>query len=568
MPDTLNPSCVGRIVNIDASCGCTLSRMTITGLTPSDIVDLADKEINLTRIILETREAKMLGVPERGLSALLKGKIKDIKDALKMDTTLNEQSIIMPFIQRLQSSFINDNYFTITAAAAPTDAGTGTVPASAWDFTVSLGSSWLATDMAALEHSFVVGSTLQVLTWTDFVTKTAQTLEFVILRAVNADVGSTHYAKVTVVPNITASAWTALTAGQKALYHPTYGVAQTGTNSVDDREQYCYQPRADLSRNLVVNWIQTMRTSICTQQSYEEALDAILAGKVNDYLKGFKYQSLADQERQKLARAEREWLNSVMFGQVINENQTTALWRSLPAVLDPVDTTCQLGVKSNALGFFTLLNNCNRTIDMAGAPLSLDYIFQQLYYLRRNRQATGDNVDVIDSLTDRYTAGLIFEAMSKYYETRYSVKVERFAKMNEKIEHDGFLLFNYNIYDVPDEGVRWLVAQDDYFNDLIDAFPARIVGWDFKIRARNLWFIDWSDVSVGVLRTKAVTRKNPDPATADVYKCVIQPNVNTYQLRSKTWTALLDRPNRHLIIYNFAGTCPTVSVPGCTVPQS
>ncbi|HUD74516.1 MAG TPA: hypothetical protein VMQ76_05540 [Terracidiphilus sp.] len=542
--------------------------MTITGLTPSDIVDLADKEINLTRIILETREAKMLGVPERGLSALLKGKIKDIKDALKMDTTLNAQSIIMPFIQRLQSSFINDNYFTITAAAAPTDAGTGTVPASAWDFTVSLGSSWLATDMAALEHSFVVGSTLQVLTWTDFVTKTAQTLEFVILRAVNADVGSTHYAKVTVVPNITASAWTALTAGQKALYHPTYGVAQTGTNSVDDREQYCYQPRADLSRNLVVSWIQTMRTSICTQQSYEEALDAILAGKVNDYLKGFKYQSLADQERQKLARSEREWLNSVMFGQVINENQTTALWRSLPAVLDPVDTTCQLGVKSNALGFFTLLNNCNRTIDMAGAPLSLDYIFQQLYYLRRNRQATGDNVDVIDSLTDRYTAGLIFEAMSKYYETRYSVKVERFAKMNEKIEHDGFLLFNYNIYDVPDEGVRWLVAQDDYFNDLIDAFPARIVGWDFKIRARNLWFIDWSDVSVGVLRTKAVTRKNPDPATADVYKCVIQPNVNTYQLRSKTWTALLDRPNRHLIIYNFAGTCPTVSVPGCTVPQS
>lgn len=570
MADVLNPSCLGRTVAIDASCGCTISRMTITGLTPTDIVNFANSEIDLARLVLEAREAKILGVPERGLEMLLKGKITNIKPEMVIQK-IDGQSIIQPFIMRTQESFINDNYFKIEAGTPTPTAGTGSIPASASDITVVLGGAWINDGgISKLEQSFVVGSTLIVHTWDSISTKTALTLQFTILASVNADSGGTFKAKVTIAPNLTAAEWTALSASQKALYRPTFGMAQTAANNVDDREAYCNQQRADLNKRIILNWIQTSRNTICSQQSYEEVLDAILAGRVNDYLKGFKYLDLAKQEKQKLARANREWMNSVMYGQIINGNQTEALWRSLPAVTDPLDSTCQLGVHANALGFFTLLNNCNRVIDLGGAALSLDYIINTvLYPLRRNREAEGDSVQVIDSMTNRYMSAVIYETMSKYYTARYGVDVTRFAKIGEKITHEGFLFFNYNVYDIPDAGVQWAVYVDDYFNDFVDAFNQRIVGWDFKTRANSIWFIDWSDISIGVMKTNTVTRKYPDMGgIPEAYKCVMQPNVSTYRMNSKTFTPLLDRPNRHLIIHNMTFACPGVTIPGCTVPQS
>lgn len=570
MADVLNPSCLGRTVAIDASCGCTLTRASITGLTPTDIVNFANSEIDLARLVLEAREAKILGVPERGLSMLLKGKITNIKPEMVIQK-ISGQSIIQPFIMRTQQSFINDNYFKIESGTPTPGRGTGSIPASAWNILVTLGGAWINDGgISKLENSFVVGSTVIVHTWDSVSAKTALTLQFTILASVNADAGGTFKATVTIVPNLTAAEWTALTLPQRALYSPAFGMLQTAANNVDDREAYCNQQRADLNRRIILNWTQTSRNTICSQQSYEEVLDAILAGRVNDYLKGFKYLDLAAQEKQKLARAEREWMNSVMYGQIINGNQTEALWRSLPTVTDPLDSTCVLGYHANALGFFTLLNNCNRVIDLGGAALSLDYIINTvLYPLRRNREAEGDSIQVIDSMTNRYMSAVIFETMSKYYTARYGVEVTRYAKIGEKISHEGFLFFNYNVYDIPDAGVQWAVFVDDYFNDFVDAFNQRVIGWDFKTRANSIWFIDWSDVSIGVMKTNSVVRKYPDMGgIPEAYKCVMQPNVSTYRMTSKTYTPLLDRPNRHLIIHNMTFACPTVTLGSCTVPQS
>lgn len=566
----LAPACVGRTVAIDASCGCTLTRATITGLTPTDIENFANSEIDLARLVLEAREAKILGVPERGLSMLLKGKITNIKPEMVIQK-ISGQSIIQPFIMRTQQSFINDNYFKIESGTPTPGRGTGTIPTSAWNITVTLGGAWINDGgMSKLEQSFVVGSTVIVHTWDSVAAKTALTLQFTILASVNADAGGTFKATVTIAPNLTAAEWAALTLAQRALYSPAFGMLQTAANNVDDREAYCNQQRADLNRKIILNWTQTSRNTICSQQSYEEVLDAILAGRVNDYLKGFKYLDLAAQEKQKMARAEREWMNSVMYGQIINGNQTESLWRSLPTVTDPLDSTCVLGYHANALGFFTLLNNCNRVIDLGGAALSLDYIINTvLYPLRRNREAEGDSVQVIDSMTNRYMSAVIFETMSKYYTARYGVEVTRYAKIGEKISHEGFLFFNYNVYDIPDAGVQWAVFVDDYFNDFVDAFNQRVIGWDFKTRANSIWFIDWSDVSIGVMKTNSVVRKWPDMGgIPEAYKCVMQPNVSTYRMNSKTFTPLLDRPARHLIIHNMTFACPTVTLGNCTVPQS
>lgn len=569
MPDVLNPACVGRTINVSSACGCTLTAATITGFTPEDIVDMANEEINLVRTVLNAAEAKMLGVPERSLMTLLNSKIRDIKGELSV-SKIDKQSIIQPFIMRTQRSFINANYWTILSGTPSTTAGVGAEPDSAWKVTVGLGNSEFQTTLEAIERYFTVGSTIIVKTWDNVATKTALTHVFTIYAAVNADSGATKRATLTIYPNVSDANWALLTPTEKQSYQPTFGMVENGTNSTNDRESYCPQQPSDLAKRLVVSWLQTSRESYCREQSYEEVIDAILAGKVNDYLKGFKTLSIAEQQKQQKARYELERMNSAFYGQAIDiDAQTTANWRDLPVVYDIIDTDCPLAYKASALGIFTLLSDCNRVIDLNGNRLDLDDIFDRLYYLRRWREAGGDRVPVIDSMTDRYTSASIFEAMTKYYKARYGWDTTRFAKMNEKITHDGMIMFTYNIYDVPDAGTQWAVFVDDYFNDMVDAANTRAVGWDFRTRVNSLWFIDWSDVFKGVAGTRQVTRKSPSPETElAAWQCVIDPNVKTYDLRSETWTIMVDRPERHLIYHNFASGCPRVTVPGCTVPQS
>jgi len=568
MPDVLNPACVARTMKVDSSCGCTLTNLSITGLSPDDIVALSTKEIYLTKAILEAKEAKMLGVQERGLMELLTGSIKDIKGDLTMQK-IDQQSVVQPYIMRQQRSFINNNYFQIESGVVPADAGVGSVPVSAFDVTVNLGPSWLKTDLSSPERYFVPGSTLIVMTWDNIVTKTAKTLVYTIYRAVNANAGAVNKAKVTIIPPYGTAGWNALSGAEKTSWRPTFGIAQTGTNSTSDFESYCPIQPSDLSNKLNVTWLQTIRENYCREQSYEEILDQILKGKVNDYLKAFKYVGIAEQHKQQAARNRREFFNTVFYGVPIDVvNQTTANWQSLPIVYDITNNTCPLAYKASAEGIFTQLSNCNRVVDMLGNKLNIDYIFQQMYYLRRNREASGDSVQVIDSMTDRYTGSMIQEVMFKYYAQRYNLTNTVYYKANEKIKHDGMILFNYNIYDIPEASVQWAVFVDDYFNDLIDAANVQIVGWDFRTRARNLWFIDWSDISIGVADQNSVIRKTPDPTTSVLYKCVIKAPITTYDLRSKMIGIFVDRPQRHLIIHNFSDSCAKITGGSCTVPQS
>ena len=561
----LDTACtVGNVVKVDSACGCTLTRTTVTGMTATDITALAYKEIALTKAILDAAEAKMLGVPENPLMMLLNGKTKDVKVATH---SIDEQSIVMPFIQRTQRSVINANYFTITGAAATATAGVGAVPVSAWTLTLGLGNSTFQTTLANIERYFVPGQTLIVKTWNGVDTKTARTLVFTIYSAANAGASS---ATVIVYPPVSAANWAIYTAAQRNVWRPLFGMAELGANSIADEESHCQNQPSDLSRNLIVNWLQTSRESYCREAAYEQVLTYIMQGRVNDYLKAFKYQSIAEQQKQMKARYDLEWYNSVFYGQAIDvDNQTTANWQSLPIVYDVANGTCPLAYKARALGIFTLLNECNRVRDFTGLPLDLNTIFSDIYYLRRNREASGDRVPVIDSFTDRHTAGYIFESMTKYYTARYGVNTTKYYNANQKITHDNWVMFVYDIYDVKEAGVQWAVFQLDYFNDMVDAFNVVYVGWNFSTRANNLWFIDWSDISIGVARTKQVTRKSPSASTdLAAYQCVISPNVTTYDLRSKMWTVMVDRPNRHIIYHNFISGCPVVDIPECTVPQS
>ena len=226
----LAPLCLPRIAKVSSATGCTLTATSIRGLTPNEIEGLAVKEIDLLRVIMGAAEAKALGVQESGLAMLLRSTIKNIKPALN-NVKIGEQSMVLPYIMRPQKSVINANYFTIEAGVVHPTAGVGVIPASAWNLTLNLGTSWLATDIEAIERYFLPGSTLIVLTWDDTTAKNAKTLVFTVIAAVNADAGAVKKATVSVYPNVSTAGWAGYNSGQKLVYQPTFGVAQTGANS-------------------------------------------------------------------------------------------------------------------------------------------------------------------------------------------------------------------------------------------------------------------------------------------------------------------------------------------------
>lgn len=548
----LAPSCLPRIIKVDSSCGCSLTNASIRGFTPGEMESMANKEVDLARIIANAAEAKALGVQERGLATLLRSSVKDIKPALQ-EKKIDEQSIILPYIQRRQRSIINANFFAIEAGTATPGAGTGNIPASAFNVTVNLGSSVFKTMLESIERYFLPGTALNVLTWASDTVKTSRSLQFTVLSAANAGTN----AVVTVVPNVSAAAWAAMTAPQKLVHQPTFGLVQTGANNVNNRESWCYNQPSDLSIKLLVNWIQTSRESRCVTDSYKKTLDLIMQGKVNEFMRTFKYMPLAEQNKRQSQLSDDAWMRSVWYNQRYNELQEPETYDQLPGVTDAMDPGCTQEYKANALGIETILRDCGRVVDWNAAAPNLDYVFEQLSLLKRYRESDGDSISVIDCMTDRYTAARVLDIMTKYYKAKFGVDTVRYAKIGEKITHEGTVLFNYNIYDLPDIGVQLAVFHDQFFDDQLAAFPATAgAATDFKSRGRNLWFMDWSDVSIGVGETKSVVRKNPDAATADQYKCVITPNQTEYNLRSWKWTTMLDRPQRHMLIGNFSDATP------------
>lgn len=565
-PGALNASgdFLPRIVSVDSSTGCTLTNASIKGMTPAEFEGLSNKEIDLARVIASAAEAKMLGVQEKGFSSLIRSSITNIKPLLNQQK-IETQSLILPYIQRRQRTQINSNYFAGSAGAAASGAGSNGLHAGAWSCSVDLGDSPWKSNLSLIDRYFLPGATVIVSSWGD--DKKAKDLVFKIVSAVDATpTGGDAKATLVLEPNITPTGYAALSATAKAAYQFGVGVVQTGANSVNDYEEWCQNQPSDLSNHLIVNWLQTTRESRIVDDQYKATLESIMTGKTNPFLQNFVYQPLAEQNKRASQLSDEAWMRSVWYGQKIDENQTPETYMNLPAVLDPEGartggTDCVLEYKSNALGIHTQLRDANRVVDNQGATLDLDYLFQQLYYLKRNREADGDSISVIDVMTDRITANNIFTVMNNYYKAKYGWDTVRNADINQKIEHNGIMLFNYNKYDIPEIGIQLAVFHDQYFDDLISATPkdTSITGYDSKSRSRALWLLDWSDIKVGIAGTNSVTRKNPAPEVMDAYKCRMSAVIKEYSLRSTTWTTMMDRPERHLVIQNFSGDAPTVT---------
>lgn len=593
----------GRIIKVDDSTGCTLTNASIKGLTPAEFEALSNKEIDLARVIASSAEASMLGVQERGLVALLNSSITNIKPLINR-VNISEQSIILPYIQRRQRSVINSGYFAIESgkgADGNSPVSTGyTIGGGDQELTVNLGASDWASPIEHIERYFLTGGFVIANSW-DAGNDPVES-QFKIIGAADATSGGISKALVTLRPTgpdlkqekadgtsgYSVAEWgTRGNAGSgyagKLDYEIVKGVIQTIANNVNDFEEWCRNQPTDLSVKLIVNWLQTTRESRTVDQTYKETLQKIMNGDVNPYLKSMVYQPLAEQNKIASKASQEQWLRATWFNQAISENQTPETYMNLPAVTDPEDENCTLEYKSNALGIRSLLRESGRIKNGGGAALTVESLQADIYYLKRNREQDGSSISVVDCMTDRFTYNKLFEVFNKYYQARYGWGLDRHAQINQQITHNGILLFNYSMYDLPEVGCQLAVFHDPYFDDIINHQsslfgsdgPAdgdkviksdgkrsnqQIVGSATAAKVmRAMWFVDWSDVKIGIAGTNAVTRKQPHPETDRLYKCRMAHKETEYSLRSTKWTTMMDVPARHLIIENFDANAATAN---------
>lgn len=566
-----------RIIKVDSSTGCTLTKAHVKGLTPGEFEALGNKETDLARVIASAAEAKTLGVEERGLTTLLTSSVQNIKPLINKQNVA-EQSIILPYIQRRQRSVINANYFAIEAGqpATGSDAYDPSYTNKSGDFkiTVNLGGSDWVTPLNGLERYFLPGGFVIVNHWTSG--GAVVEVQFQIVGSANADAANTGatgtIAKADVILRPTgkevpaSAAFSTLPQAEQDKFAPTAGILQTIANNVNDYESWCRNQPTDMSVRLLVNWLQTTRESREVNDSYKKTLESIMSGKVNPYLSSMVYQPLAEQNKIASKVSQDQWNRAVWYNQALNDAQKPETYMQLPGVTDPEDTNCTLEYKANALGIKSLLREGGRIKDNGGNNLDLDSLFSDLYFLKRNREQDGDTISVIDVMTDRLTAVKIFEAFNSYYKLRYGWETQRNANINQTIEHNGIILFNYNVYDIPDVGVQLAVFHDPMFDDLLNVGSGQKYLVDgtrsgdavfsdaatFAKTQRMLWLVDWSDVKIGIAGTNSITRTQPHPEVDRLYSCRMDSVKRTFNLRSTKWTTMMDRPHRHLILENIS----------------
>jgi hypothetical protein len=555
-----------RIVSISDPCGCSLTKASVIALTPDRIEAMGDIEYNMEAIFARIQEARTVGVVPNTLYDLLMSRISHADKGQLHKKTVGRQSIIAPFKYRRRERNLISSYFNVTGGAANANAG-NTVdsvvyPTSAWDLSIDTGPGQFKSELKNLARYFLPGNYIVVEHLSG--SNAAYTTAHKIITAVDA---SETVATVTVSAPFTAAGWAALDAGEKAPFQPESGAVQLMSNNVSDYESWCYNQPTNLSNELIVDWFQTSRFTRCRNKEYEDMLRRIMDGEVNQWLKNFQHLDPAKRNKLEFIEHEKQWMNSVWFNQRLNEFQTAdPTWDDIEAldqVVDPEDPSCVYEIKANALGIKTQLGENGRVVDMQGADLDLDMIFELAYVMRRNRQLDGKTHDTIDYLTDRKTAAQIEKVLIAYLKAEYGYDISRNVDMGKVIDSTGVVAFDYKRFDIPKQQFQIALITHPFFDDRIDAFQTAS-----KSRGRMLVAMDWNDVNIGILETNSQKREYKGQTTANAnatWSCVMKLNTKEYDLRSTTWDLEFGDFSRHQIVENFGSGCPYIDAEPCTV---
>lgn len=544
--------CLPKVMNMRDGSGCSFTRASFSVMTPDQFAALGDQE-DLQRVYANAAEAGMRGVVQRPISSILMGRLKDFSKRVSQINIGQPKSILAPYIPYRQKTVINSAYFAVESGSDNNG--------YRWNVVAVNNGSPFQQSLKRIDRYFLPGNYVFI----DFVSASGASVSsaFKVISAADATVGDTAKATVVLEPNVTSTTWATYTTQQKAAWRPEGGIILCGTNSISDYESWCNNGAVDNPNNLIFFWLQTSRL---THSVTDEYLKAIEAPNANEFFKVFNILPYGEQLKQQDKRFFEEWWMSIFKGQPINEHQNVNDWQGsgkLPQVVDIDDPSCVLEYKANQLGIEYQLSACSRVTDMAGQPLNFDALTETLYQLKRNREGSnnGETVDVIPLQTDRDTANKIKTVFAAYYKAKYQLTYTQEIGKGpaEKFSQTSGLAVN--TYDFDEAGVQLDVVSDPFFHDLLLATPTA-----HRQASRYAWFLDYSDIDVGIAKSASVTRRFPDPKVIPSdWKCVITPNVKTYQLKSQTYTTAVYRPERHLIVKGFSDACPSLSANGCSV---
>lgn len=544
--------CLPKVVNIRDGSGCSFTRASASVMTPDQFAALGDQE-NLQRVYATAAEAGMRGVQMRPISQILLGRLRDFSQKVSQINIGQPKSILAPYVPYRQKTVVNSGYFQVESGSDNNG--------YRWNVVAINNAAFYQQTLARIDRYFIPGNYVFI----DFVSATgvATSSAFKIISSTDATADGVAKATLVLEPNVTSATFATYTSAQKLAWQPTGGIILCGTNSISDYESWCYNGAVDNPNNMIFYWLQTSRLAHVVSSEY---LKAIQAPNMNDFFKVFNMLPYADQLVQQDKRFFEEWWMSVFKGKPINEFQDVNGWQGankLPQVVDIDDSNCVLEYKANAEGIEYQLSKCSRTVDLAGAPLNFDTLSEMLYQLKRNRESTSqsDSVGVIPMQTDRNTANKVKQIFAAYYKAKYGITYTQEIGKGPAEEFSRTSGLAVNTYDFDEAGVELDVVSDPFFHDLLLATPTA-----HQNAVRYAWFLDYSDIDIGIAKTEQVTRKFPDPkAIPSDWKCVIALNEKTYKLKSQTWTTAVYRPERHLIVKNFSSACPRLSVAGCSV---
>jgi len=343
------------------------------------------------------------------------------------------------------------------------------------------------------------------------------------------------------------------------------GLAVRGTPNVSDYESFCSEIPALNTNQLVPFWIETTRYSICEDELTQKYLAALRDS--NPYFKQFGDVEQVEINRQIIEDFQRRHANNFFFNKPYSTDQTLAGYNSLPQITSPTVAAVNIpaegrciGRRANATGVYEQLAECGRVADLQGEKLNLQILFNTLYNLQREREATGVKSDIIELFTDSYFANQIVIGMVNYYKAKFGADVFRMTyQLNQGGEQGpfGFRFYRFEL-DYPQVEIR--IVTHRFFDDYVAAQKAASGTTNV---GRSLWALDWTSIYQGIIDANSVVNKTGDlkalAAVDDTYRCVMKVPTRSTKLNSVTYTAIVETETTSFVLENFEAAAPVTT---------
>jgi hypothetical protein len=540
--------CLPTFARVPDGSGLSLTRASFDPMTQDEFAALGNQE-DMQRVWTKLTELRMRGYRPNLMQQVLWGRLKDYSSGLQK-IKIGAQSIIQPFVTFPQRHEIVTGIYEIVNSADQ----------NGFRLTIKVKNTSAAwqKSLPAIHTQFIVDNSLHARYLT--AAGAAVSRHFKIISVTDTTVGSTAYADVVVEPvDVSSATFAGFSDTMKNTYRPQGGIVVLGTNSVSNYQSWMKQQGVYNNLNLVNFAFQTSRKTYTTNDAYEEAL---AAPNANEFFKKFGTMSTADRIKVYDRNYQDEWANSIFWNKPAEGQDWNSDWKAaLEAVTDP-DGGETLEYKARAEGIEHQLDNCGRVHDMLGLPIDLDWLQEQAYALKQNRQQSNiasDAVYDIDIGCDMRTARSIKKALANAYREELGIQYTQEVGKGKSEQFAQTHGIQVNSYDLEDVGVRINVITDPFFYNLAEAAPLA-----HRRAARYLFAIDWSDIDVFVMKSRSKdTEFPPRNVTLDSTRYVIDINHKRVRLESDTWGVRVQVPERHLIVTGFSDGCARKVVYPC-----